>query len=96
MNKQTQLYLGVAALAAAGYLLWWNQKKSENPATSTTASFAGEQINTVVGRRKRMVGMVPANKNVTDSGWVRADGSSIAPTFFDTRSSTWVRGFSGE
>ena len=55
--------------------------------------FAGMDYNTVVGDRKRMVGLVAANKDVQDSGWVRgADGSSIAPTFFDVQSSDWVRG----
>jgi len=38
-----------------------------------------------------MVGMVAANKDVQDSGWVRADGASIAPNFFDVQSSGWVR-----
>jgi hypothetical protein len=47
--------------------------------------------NTVVGDRKRMVGLVAANKDVQDSGWVRADGASIAPTFFDVQSSGWIR-----
>jgi hypothetical protein len=34
---------------------------------------------------------VGANKIVKDSGWVRADGKSIAPTFFDVQSSKFGR-----
>jgi len=32
-----------------------------------------------------------ANKIVKDSGWVRADGKSIAPTFFDVKDSKFGR-----
>jgi hypothetical protein len=39
---------------------------------------------------RKMVGLVPANKIVRDSGWVRADGS-IAPFIFDVTSSDWIR-----
>jgi hypothetical protein len=67
-----------------------DKKKAEAPAPAP-AQFAGMEANNVVRDRKRMVGMVPANKNVMDSGWVRADGASIAPTFFDITSSDWVR-----
>lgn len=95
MDKKTQMYLGVAVLAVAGYMLW---KKSQDkkkaaapalPASTTTASFAGTDMNTVVGRRAKMVGLVKQNEQVVDSGWVRADGT-IAPTFFDVQSSKWI------
>jgi len=91
MNKQTKMYVGGAILVVAGYMLWkkmQDKKKAEAPAPK---QFAGIEVDTVVGDRKRMVGMVAANKNVTDSGWVRADGASIAPTFFDVSSSDWIR-----
>ena len=100
MNKKTQMYVGVAVLAVAGYLVYkkmQDKKMMVTPTAETTTmevkEFAGMDYNTVVGDRKRMVGLVAANKNVQDSGWVRgADGSSIAPTFFDVQSSDWVRG----
>jgi hypothetical protein len=91
MNKQTKMYVGGAILVVAGYMLWkkmQDKKKAEAPAPK---QFAGIEADTVVGERMRMVGMVAANKNVTDSGWVRADGASIAPTFFDVSSSDWIR-----
>ena len=101
MDKKTQMYVGVAVLAVAGYLVYkkMQDKKmmgtpmAETPPTTDVKEFAGMDYNTVVGDRKRMVGLVAANKDVQDSGWVRgADGSSIAPTFFDVQSSGWVRG----
>jgi len=100
MNKKTQMYVGVAVLAVAGYLVYkkmQDKKMMVTPTAETTTmevkEFAGMDYNTVVGDRKRMVGLVAANKDVQDSGWVRgADGSSIAPTFFDVQSSDWVRG----
>jgi len=101
MNKKTQMYVGVAVLAVAGYLVYkkmQDKKMMVTPTAETTTTmevkeFAGMDYNTVVGDRKRMVGLVAANKDVQDSGWVRgADGSSIAPTFFDVQSSGWVRG----
>ena len=101
MNKKTQMYVGVAVLAVAGYLVYkkmQDKKMMVTPTAETTTTmevkeFAGMDYNTVVGDRKRMVGLVAANKDVQDSGWVRgADGSSIAPTFFDVQSSDWVRG----
>jgi hypothetical protein len=39
----------------------------------------------------RFSGFSGANKIVKDSGWVRADGKSIAPTFFDVQSSKFGR-----
>ncbi len=93
MDKKTKMYVGAAVLVVAGYMLWkkmQDKKKAEAPAAAPK-EFAGMDMNTVVGNRKRMVGMVAANKSVTDSGWVRADGASIAPTFFDVTSSTWIR-----
>lgn len=97
MDKKTQMYVGVAVLAVAGYLVYkkmQDKKMLVTPAPTTDVKeFAGMDYNTVVGDRKRMVGLVAANKDVQDSGWVRgADGSSIAPTFFDVQSSGWVRG----
>jgi len=95
MDKKTQMYVGAAVLVVAGYMVWKKmQDKKKAPAT-TPKQFSGMDMNTVVGDRKRMVGMMgfnAANLNVQDSGWVRADGSSIAPTFFDVESSGWVRG----
>lgn len=97
MDKKTQMYVGAAVLVVAGYMVWkkmQDKKKAEAPAAAPK-EFAGMDKNTVVGDRKRMVGMMgfnAANKNVQDSGWVRADGSSIAPTFFDVESSGWIRG----
>jgi hypothetical protein len=91
MNKQTKLYVGGAILVVAGYMVWKNMQDKKKAQAPAPKQFAGMEMNTVVGDRKRMVGMVPANKNVTDSGWVRADGASIAPTFFDVSSSDWIR-----
>lgn len=95
MDKNTQLALGIAALAAAGYLVWKETQKNKVSVGADPnvmkQSFAGTEMNTVVGDRKKMAGFVKANKDVTDSGWVRADGNSIAPTFFDIQSSSWVR-----
>ena len=91
MDKKTQMYVGAAVLVVAGYMVWkkmQDKKKAQAPAPK---QFAGMDYNTVVGDRKRMVGMVAANKDVQDSGWVRADGASIAPTFFDVQSSGWIR-----
>lgn len=106
MNKQTQLYLGLAAVAVGGFLLW-KQSQKPKPATAVAAStaapvapeqavvtenFAGQDKQDVVGNRMKMVGLVQENAQVTSSGWVRgADGSSIAPTFFDVQSSNWLR-----
>lgn len=98
MDKKTQMYLGVAILAVAGYMIWKNMKdkkdaqaKAAAPAPAApAASFSGSDMNTVVGKRVKMVGLVGANKDVMDSGWVRADGSSIAPTFFDVQNSKWI------
>jgi hypothetical protein len=87
MDKKTQMYLGAGVLVVAGFLVYKNMQDKKK----TTMSFAGMDYNTVVGDRKRMVGLVAANKNVQDSGWVRADGASIAPTFFDVQSSGWIR-----
>ena len=99
MDKKTQMYVGVGVLAVAAYLAYkkmQDKKMMVTPMAAPTTDvkeFAGMDYNTVVGDRKRMVGLVAANKDVQDSGWVRgADGSSIAPTFFDVQSSDWVRG----
>ena len=103
MDKKTQMYVGVGVLAVAAYLVYkkmkQNEKMPEPMGEVTTAmppvEFAGMDYNTVVGDRKRMVGMVgfvAANKDVQDSGWVRGVDGSIAPTFFDVQSSGWVRG----
>lgn len=92
MDKKTQMYVGAAVLVVAGYMVWkkMQDKKKEAP-VAAPKQFAGMDYNTVVGNRKKMVGMVAANKDVQDSGWVRADGASIAPNFFDVQSSGWVR-----
>ena len=95
MNKKTQMYLGAAVLVVAGYMVWKKMQDKKKSTTPAPKQFSGMDMNTVVGDRKRMVGMMgfnAANKNVQDSGWVRADGSSIAPNFFDVESSGWVRG----
>lgn len=88
MDKKTQMYVGIALLGVAGYMLWDKMKKAKAAApvapAGATASFAGN-----VGVRKR--GLVAANKQVQSSDWVRADGgASIAPAFFDTKSSKWL------
>lgn len=95
MDKKTQMYVGVALLGVAGYMLWNKMKKDKAakaaapaaaPASpASPASFTGN-----VGERKR--GLVTLNKDVKSSGWLRgADGSaSIAPTFFDTKNSMWA------
>lgn len=88
MDKKTQMYLGVAVLAVAGFMLWKKSQDKKKAAAPATASFAGTDMNTVVGRRAKMVGMVKQNEQVVDSGWVRADGT-IAPTFFDVKNSKW-------
>jgi hypothetical protein len=97
MNKQTKMYVGAAVLVVAGYMVYKNMQDKKKAASK---QFAGIDSNTVVGDRQRgmvgmsaerkMVGLVPANKIVRDSGWVRADGS-IAPFFFDVTSSDWIR-----
>jgi len=104
MDKKTQMYVGIAALAVVGYLVYQRLQEikeynkdlvMETPTTMEVKEFAGMDYNTVVGDRKRMVGMVgfvAANKDVQDSGWVRGVDGSIAPTFFDVQSSGWVRG----
>jgi hypothetical protein len=102
MNKQTKMYVGAAVLAVAGYMVW--KKMQDKKKALPAKQFAGMESDTVVGDRQRgmvgmvgmsaerkMVGLVSANKYVTDSGWVRADGASIAPTFFDVTSSDWIR-----
>lgn len=91
MDKKTQMYVGIALLGVAGYMLWDKMKKDKAAKAAApvapagaTASFAGN-----VGVRKR--GLVAANKQVQSSDWVRADGgASIAPAFFDTKSSKWL------
>lgn len=95
MDKKTKMYVGAAVLVVAGYMLWKKmqdkKKASDAPAPK---QFAGMDTQSVVGNRKKMVGMMgfnAANKSVMDSGWVRADGASIAPTFFDVQSSSWIR-----
>lgn len=94
MDKKTKMYVGAAVLLVASYMVWkkmQDKKKAEAPAAAPK-EFAGMDYNTVVGNRRKMVGMVAANKDIQDSGWVRADGASIAPHFFDVNSSGWVRG----
>lgn len=91
MNKQTKMYVGAAILVVAGYMVWKKMKDKKKAEAPAPKQFAGMEADNVVRDRKRMVGMVPANKNVMDSGWVRADGASIAPTFFDITSSDWIR-----
>lgn len=92
MNKQTKMYLGVALVAVAGYMVFQKMKKDKAEAAKPAApapnlAFAGN-----VGQRKRMVGLLAANKEVSQSDWVRpvATGSaSIAPTFFNVKNSGW-------
>ncbi len=91
MDKKTKMYVGAAVLVVAGYMVWKKMQDKKKAQASAPKQFAGMDYNTVVGDRKRMVGMVAANKDVQDSGWVRADGASIAPNFFDVQSSGWVR-----
>lgn len=106
MNKKTQMYVGAAVLVVAGYMIFKKmQDKKKAPVALKSGEdappkqFAGMDYNTVVGNRKKMVGMVAgnmvgmvaANKDVQDSDWVRADGASIAPNFFDVQSSEWIR-----
>ena len=100
MNNKTKMYVGAAVLVVAGYMVYKNMQDKKK-------QFAGINSNTVVGdvvgdrqrgmvgmvgmsAERKMVGFVPRNKIVSDSGWVRADGS-IAPTFFDVTSSSWIR-----
>jgi hypothetical protein len=116
MKKETKLYLGVAAVALGGYLLWNKYKKDKPvvaaaPATpSAPASFAGQASQNVVGYKSRMP--FAGNKRVPDSGWVRMSGfenlsgteqiqdwslrrqgvQNEAEKFYDTKSSSWVRG----
>lgn len=103
MDKQTKLYLGLGAVAVGAFLLLKPKAKTPvvtapaaapvNPETATvTAPFAGQEKQDVVGDRMKMVGnFVGDNANVRSSDWLRADGTSIAPTFFDVASSNWVR-----
>ena len=105
MNKQTKLYLGLGAIAVGGYLLYKQMYPAKMPAVtaaavepvnpesgSVTAPFAGQDQQDVVGNRMKMVGnFVGDNANIRSSDWLRADGTSIAPTFFDVASSNWVR-----
>lgn len=97
MNNQTKLYFGLALVGVGAYLLWQQKSKKDAlpapvPAASAeSASFAGTDEQDVVGRRMKMAGFVAQNKNVQSSDWLRADGSSIAPTFFDVQSSNWLR-----
>lgn len=106
MNKQTKLYLGLGAIAVGGYLLYKQMYPAKMPVVTAstgapvnpesgnvTAPFAGQDQQDVVGNRMKMVGnFVGDNANVRSSNWLRgADGSSIAPNFFDVASSHWVR-----
>lgn len=98
MNKNTKLYLGLAAIAVGAYLLWQQKSKDAVKVPEVKAfagepkEFAGSEEQNVVGDRMKMVGnFVGDNANVRSSDWLRADGDSIAPTFFDVQSSGWVR-----
>lgn len=104
MDKQTKLYLGLGAVAVGAFLLLKPKAKTPvvtaaaavepvNPESgSVTAPFAGQEKQDVVGDRMKMVGnFVGDNANIRSSDWLRADGTSIAPTFFDVASSNWVR-----
>jgi len=102
VNKQTKLYLGLGAIAVGGYLLYKQMYPAKMPVVTAAASvnpetakapFAGQDQQDVVGNRMKMVGnFVGDNANVRSSNWLRrADGSSIAPNFFDVASSHWVR-----
>lgn len=103
MDKQVKLYVGVAAVALGGYLLW-NKYKKDKAAKPATASFAGQASQNVVGYKTRIP--FAGNKRVDDSGWVRMSGTeqmqdwnpakggaqNEAEKFYDTKSSSWVRG----
>ena len=119
MEKQTKLYIGVAAVALGGYLFWNKYKKDKSVVaaapkpTAPSASFAGQASQNVVGYKTRMP--FAGNKRVPDSGWVRMSGfENLSGTeqiqdwskrrqgiqnedekFYDTKSSSWVRGNEG-
>ncbi len=90
MNNQTKLYFGLALVGVGAYLLW-QQKSKKAAVPAPVKAFAGTDEQDVVGRRMKMAGFVAQNKDVQSSDWLRADGSSIAPTFFDVQSSNWLR-----
>lgn len=105
MDKKTQLYVGLGVAAVGAYLLYDQMKKKPKASFAGIDSntvvgkrlrgFAGKKgfiAQNAVARDGKFSYFAGANKIVKDSGWVRADGKSIAPTFFDVKDSKFGRG----
>jgi hypothetical protein len=105
MEKNTQLFIGVAAIGAAIYLCY---KKSQ-PAVAkdttmvdTTTAPAPAPKASMVGAngglkglkmKKKLVGFAAADNLVARGSKFNAGGAASMPqkTFYDTQSSGWVR-----
>ena len=68
MDKQTQMYVGLGVVAVAGYLLYNNYKKKNQP-VAPAKSFSGNVTTDVVGRRK--VGMVGMDATMRQNAQVK-------------------------
>jgi len=93
MNKKTQTYLGIGALAVAGYILYNNyqrkmmvERELANKPSSPVASYVGGGIQEAVGDRNMF--NLTDELNVQESDWVRFTQSA---TEMNTGQSDWVR-----
>ena len=93
MNKKTQTYLGIGAIAIAGFILYNNyqRRKMVDSATagkpsSPVASYVGGGIQDAVGSRNMY--NLTDELNVQESDWVRFTQSASE---MNTGSSDWVR-----
>ena len=107
MDKKTQLYVGLGVAAVGAYLLYDQTKKPKASfAGIDSNTVVGRRVK-MVGAAGRKKGFIKSdavakdskfsyhfsgtNKLIKDSGWVRADGASIAPNFFNVKDSKFGR-----
>lgn len=105
-KTQLYVGLGVAAVGAYLLYDQMKKKPKAGFAGIDSNTVVGRRLRGANGRRGliaqnavakdskfsyRFSGFAGANKIVKDSGWVRADGKSIAPTFFNVKSSKFGR-----
>jgi len=78
MNKQTQMYLGAAVVAVAGYFLWKEMADKKAAASKVAfAGIAGDKTKEFTGKMSADGSMpvgVSQNATIVDSAWGNADG----------------------
>ena len=102
MEKNTQLFIGIAAIGAAIYLCYTKSQPAakETAMVDTTAAPAPKA--SMVGAngglkglkmKKKLVGFAAADNLVARGSKFNAGGATMMPqkTFYNTQSSGWVR-----